>query len=172
MPPPPQLSWICSEIGQVEINHNIKPHALTKPPGYIGISGKITEYLKGEGICRQQYLSAIILRPTAENGVNQLRQIVGYKDHHEQSPKYQIAALIELVQAQFSRGQYLRKQVPRSFNWAGTKEREKGNEKRKVKKASRRLDTIPVYVNGVAHSLKGIEGYTQRMYYVQKVRLD
>lgn len=116
MPATPEFGYVTAEIRHVEVAHQLNAKQFGATYRYIGITGKITIYLKGEeNGCQQQSTAALVLI-----GVKHLididSTIVGYDYLLEEAPQHLAATVNGLRIVEGARTLELRQKVGGTLN--------------------------------------------------------
>lgn len=119
MPPAPELGNVATEVGHVEVAHQLDAEQFRRSDGDIGVTRKVAVNLAGEKDGCEEQGASRLFRVGRKHLVDIHRAVVGHHDLLEQAPKYLLHPVDGGVVIKLAFLQELRQQIRRPFDGAG-----------------------------------------------------
>ena len=171
MPALPELLDAAGEIRHVEISRQLIAKAARTADGHVGITGEVTIELYRVPHDGQQHRSAAELHGVRIHRVYENSDIIRDNYLFEKAEQEYLHTLFEIYKGDIPVLTELRQKLPRLHDRSGDELREKRDIKRKLYRASLRLDLPAVDVDNIAERLEGVERNADRQQQLQRSRL-
>ncbi len=161
VPPPPELPDGAGGIGGLEIFHQLHAQKPCRPPGDVGVAGKVTIDLQTKQRRGGDDLRAGRLAGGGVHRVHQGGEAVGDGRLFEIARQQQPSARGKLLPGQGPLPAQLGQQAAGALDGPGHQLGEKGDEQRVIAEVPLRGGPAPVYVQHVGQGLEGVKGDAQ-----------
>ena len=162
VPPPPELPDGAGGIGGLEIFHQLHAQKPCRPPGDVGVAGKVTIDLQTKQRRGGDDLRAGRLAGGGVHRVHQGGEAVGDGRLFEIARQQQPSARGKLLPGQGPLPAQLGQQAAGALDGPGHQLGEKGDEQRVIAEVPLRGGPAPVYVQHVGQGLEGVKGDAHR----------
>ena len=162
MPALPELLDAAGEIRHVEISRQLIAKAARTADGHVGITGEVAIELYRVTHDGQQHRSAAELHGVRIHRVYENSDIIRDNYLFEKAEQEYLHTLFEIYKGDVPVLTELRQKLPRLHDRSGDELREKRDIKRKLYRASLRLDLPAVDVDNIAERLEGVERNADR----------
>ena len=157
MPTTPEFGDVTTEIGHVEVSHQLDTEQFRRTDGDIRVSGKISVNLEGKQDCRQEQGASGLGLIRGENLIHIDRTVV--RNHHllEQSPQDLAHSINTGLILECPRLRELREQIRRTLNGASNKLRKETHIGEELNHVLCGPNLAPVHIDAVTECLESIE---------------